>query len=374
VLSFSRFWAIVIKEFLQMRRDRLTLGMIAVLPIIQINLFGYAINSDPRHLKTVVLAAEYSEFTRSLVSGLQQSGYFDPLPGIADEAAAAAALQQGRAHFVISIPADFSQRLVRGETPSILVEADGIDPTATGNAIATLNQLALNVLDRDLHGPLEPLRAHTPFSVQLHRRFNAAGVTQHNIIPGLIGVILSMTMVMMTSLSITRERERNTLENLLSSPVHALEVVCGKMLPYVLVGLAQCSLTLLLARLLFAVPFAGPLALAYAAALLLILANLAVGIAISNLARNQLQAMQMTFFYFLPSVLLSGFMFPFQGMPAWARACGNLLPLTYFNRMIRGILLKGNGWAEAWPHIWPLMLFIAVMMAIGIALYRGTLE
>jgi ABC-2 type transport system permease protein len=227
----------------------------------------------------------------------------------------------------------------------------------------------------DLRGVLAPLaEGPPPFEVRVHRLYNPEGLTQHNIVPGLMGIILTMTMVMMTGLAITRERERGTMENLLAMPVQPLEVMSGKIVPYIFIGLIQATIILIAAVSLFAVPFFGSVLVLYAVALLFIAANLTVGITLSSLAKNQLQAMQLTFFYFLPSILLSGFMFPFRGMPEWAQALGSLVPATYFMRLVRGILLKGNGWVELWPNIWPMMLFTVVLMAVAVKFYRRTLD
>ncbi|MEF9996073.1 MAG: ABC transporter permease [Burkholderiaceae bacterium] len=373
--SWSRWWAMLQKEFLQLRRDRVTFAMIVGIPIIQLTLFGYAINTDPRHLPTAIVSADHSEFTRSLVTGLQSSSYFKVLPQAFDEAAAAQALAEGRVTFVINIPPDFSRRLVRGERPALLVEADAADPMAAGNAIAALDGISRAALGKDLQGPLAELAGRpAPLEIQVHRLYNPEAITQYNIVPGLMGVILTMTLVMMTALAITRERERGTMENLLAMPVTPLEVMTGKIVPYIVIGLIQAAIILAAAWLVFDVPFQGGLATLTLAALLFIACNLSVGIAMSSLAANQLQAMQFTIFYFLPNILLSGFMFPFQGMPGWAQAIGNLLPLTYFNRVVRGILLKGNGWVELWPSLWPMMLFLLVVMAVAVRFYRRTLD
>jgi ABC-2 type transport system permease protein len=257
----------------------------------------------------------------------------------------------------------------------LLVEADATDPVATGNAISAVNQLALTVLAHDLTGPLAPLAA-TPgaFEVRIHPRYNPEAVTQYNIVPGLMGVILTMTMVMMTGLAITRERERGTMENLLATPATALEVMTGKIVPYILIGLLQITIVLGLAKLLFEVPMQGSLITLYVAVLLFIAANLTLGLTFSSLAQNQLQAVQMTFFFFLPSILLSGFMFPFRGMPRWAQVIGEALPLTHFLRIVRGVLLKGNGWTEAFPDAWPIALFMLVVIAVGLRFWRSTLD
>ncbi len=373
--SGARWWSVVRKEFLQLRRDRITFAMIVMIPIMQLTLFGFAINSDPKHLPTALIVNDHSEFTRTFVEGMKASGYFDVVGELPDEEAGRAALARGQVQFVLNIPSDFTRRLLRGERPALLLEADATDPSATGNALVAALQLPQSVAQKDLLGPLAPLAGgQMPFEVQLHRLYNPEGITQYNIVPGLIGVILSMTLVMMTGLAITRERERGTMENLLATPVRPIEVMSGKMVPYVFIGLIQVSIILLAARFVFHVPFEGSVVSSYLAALLFIAANLTVGITLSSLAQNQLQAMQLTMFYFLPNILLSGFMFPFQGMPRWAQFIGQLLPLTHFNRLIRGILLKGNSWVDLWPSIWPLLLFTVVVMAVAVRFYRRTLD
>ncbi|HEV8107123.1 MAG TPA: ABC transporter permease [Burkholderiales bacterium] len=373
--SFSRWWGIVLKEFLQLRRDRITFGMIVGMPIIQIVLFGYAINTDPKHLPTAVVISEQSEFTRSYLAAMKTSGYFDFVAELQNEEAARAALARGDIQFVVNFPADFTRRLLRGERPALLIEADATDPAAAGAAIASVRELAASVARKDLKGALAPLAGGAaPFEVRVHKLYNPEGLTQHNIVPGLMGVILTMTMVMMTGLAMTRERERGTMENLLATPAQPLEVMTGKIVPYIFIGLIQSTLILLAARYLFFVPFVGSLTVLYVVALLFIAANLTVGITLSSLAQNQLQAMQLTFFYFLPTMLLSGFMFPFQGMPAWARAIGEVMPATHFMRLVRGILLKGNAWADLWPNIWPLIVFTVVVMAFAVIFYRKTLD
>ncbi|MBN3811961.1 ABC transporter permease [Paraburkholderia sp. Ac-20347] len=373
--SVTRWWSIVLKEFLQLKRDRVTFAMIVGLPIIQLTLFGYAINTDPKHLPTAIVIHDDSPFARSFVAGMKNSDYFDVIETLPDEAAAQHALARGSVQFVLSVPVDFSRRLLRGERPALLVEADAADPTAITTALAALPGLVAPAAAKDLTGPLARLNG-TPaaFDVQIHRLYNPEGITQYNVVPGLMGVILTMTMVMMTGLAITRERERGTMENLLATPVLPIEVMTGKIVPYVAIGLVQASIIVLAARYVFHVPFAGSLVALYLSALLFIAANLTVGITLSSLAQNQLQAMQLTVFYFLPSLLLSGFMFPFAGMPRWAQWIGGVLPLTYFNRLVRGILLKGNGWADLWPSVWPLAVFTAIVMAIAVRFYRRTLD
>jgi ABC-2 type transport system permease protein len=373
--SFTRFWAVVIKEFIQMRRDRLTFGMMVGIPMVQLILFGYAINSNPKHLPTAVYAADNSPFSRTIIWGLQNSSYFD----ITREAHSAAEihelLAQGRVQFALTVPVDFSRKLLRGEKPDLLLEADATDPSAVGYAMAAVNQLATSVINRDLTGPLARLQAGAPpFNLVTHQHYNPESISQYNIVPGLMGVMLTMTMIIITGLAITRERERGTMENLLSTPAHPGEVIVGKIVPYIMVGYVQVFLVLVAARYLFDVPMLGSVPLLLLLVLLFITANLAVGILFSTVARNQLQAVQMAFFFFLPSLLLSGYMFPFRGMPGWAQDLGECLPLTHFLRVVRGILLKGNGLTECLPDLWPIALFLAVVLAVAVRRYRQTLD
>ena len=373
--TFHRLWAIVLKEFIQMKRDRLTFAMMVGIPLIQLLLFGFAINSDPKHLPTAIRAADQGPFARTLVAALKQSDYFLLVREAVDEAEVQRLLQLGEVQFVINIPEGFTRNLLRGEQPTVLIEADATDPAATGPALAAVRAIADRVLNRDLTGPLARLRAKAgPVNFQIHAHYNPENITQYNVVPGLMGVVLTMTMVVITALAITRERERGTMENLLATPVRPVEVMVGKILPYIAVGYIQMTLILLAARFIFNVPMIGSLALLYAVSLLFIAANLAVGITFSTLAQNQLQAVQMAFFFFLPSILLSGFMFPFRGMPEWAQWIGSALPNTHFLRIARGILLKGNGLAAISPEIWPLLLFLAVAMTIGVKRYRQTLD
>lgn len=373
--SAARLLAVIIKEFIQLRRDRLTFAMMIGIPLIQLTLFGFAINGDPKHLPTVIVAHEQGVFSRSLVAAMRNSEYFQIVQTDAGDGAADEMLARGEVQFVLTIPADFSRRLLRGEKPVLLLEADATDPAATGNAFNTIQHLAQTALNHDLLGPLLNLQAGAaPFELRVHPRYNPEGITQYNIVPGLTGVILTMTMIMMTALAVTREVERGTMENLLATPVRPLEVLVGKIAPYIAIGYVQMTIILLAAHFIFHVPFVGSLPLLLACATLFISANLTVGITISSVARNQTQAMQMTFFFFLPSLLLSGFMFPFRGMPVWAQYIGELLPLTHFLRLIRGVMLKGNAAAELWPNVWPLLLFIFVVMGVGLKRFRKTLD
>lgn len=373
--SLARMLAVFIKEFQQMLRDRPTFAMAVGVPVLQLVLFGYAINTDPKGLPTAVVSQDTGPMARSLVAALQNSGYFRVTHRPASEAQGDALVEAGEVQFMVVIPPDFSRRLVRGERPALLVSADATDPAAGGNALAALAQAGSQALAADLQGPLAGLRGRDPpFEWRVHRRYNPEGLSRYNIVPGLVGTILTMTMVMLTGLAMTRERERGTMENLLATPVRPIEVMLGKILPYVLIGYVQLGVILLAAWGLFEVPMVGSFALLMAMIGVFMLANLAVGFTFSTLARNQLQALQATFFFFLPSILLSGFMFPFRGMPRWAQMLGEVLPLTHFLRIVRGILLKGNGLVALLPELWPMLAFLGVAGAVALARYRQTLD
>ncbi len=371
--SWSRWLGILIKEFVQLKRDRLTFAMIVGIPLVQLMLFGFAINTDPKHLPTVVVNGDPSPFSRDLIGALQRSDYFKVVAGDLTQREADEWIARGDAQFVITIPAGFTRQLLRGDKPSLLLQADAADPVAAGAALSVLPQIGNKVLKPDLPGTLRR-PDNALFEIRVHRRYNPEGITAYNIVPGLMGVILTMTMVLMTGLAMTRERERGTFENLLSTPALPVEVMTGKIIPYVMIGLLQVTLVLTASRFIFQVPMVGSLLQLYVAVLLFILANLTLGITISSVARNQLQAMQMTFFFFLPSMLLSGFMFPFRGMPAWAQAVGNVLPLTHFLVLVRGILLKGVDVTMLWPHVAAIIAFMTGVLALGLKTFRRTLD
>ena len=373
--SASRLIAMIIKEFIQMKRDRLTFAMMVGIPLIQLTLFGFAINSDPKHLPTAILSYDNSEFSRAIISALQTSGYFELTLTAADPEQVDRLLDQGKVQFVVEIPPDFGTRLMRAERPPMLVMADATDPAATGNAVGALQRILDQVMTQTLKGPLSSLvPAPGPVELRVHRRYNPEGLTQHNIVPGLMGTILTMTMIIMTALAVTRERERGTMENLLAMPVRPTEVMLGKLAPFILVGAVQVVVIMVASRLLFAVPMLGdPLAL-IAGMIIFITANLAVGFLFSTLARNQLQAMQMSFFFFLPSILMSGFMFPFRGMPGWAQIIGEGLPLTHFLRVVRGVMLKASSFPQIWPDLWPMAAFLLAVSVLAVTRYRQTLD
>ncbi|OHC79112.1 MAG: mannose-1-phosphate guanyltransferase [Rhodoferax sp. RIFCSPLOWO2_12_FULL_60_11] len=373
--SFARVAAIIVKEFQQMLRERLTFAMAIGVPVMQLILFGYAINNDPKGLPTALVAYDNGPLARSLVASIQNTGYFHIVAQPATEVQAERLLETGEVQFVLAIPPDFSRRVVRGEKPAVLVAVDATDPSAASNAIAALGQITPLALAHDLQGALAGLQPREPpFELRIHRRYNPEGLTRYNIVPGLIGTILTMTMVMLTSLAMTRERERGTMENLLATPVRPFEVMVGKITPYIIIGYVQLSVIILAAIVLFGVPILGSLTLLMFVIGLFMLANLGVGFTFSTLATNQLQAMQMTFFFFLPSMLLSGFMFPFRGMPGWAQGLGEMLPLTHLLRAVRAIMLKGASLSEVVPNLWPMALFLLVVGAIALKRYRQTLD
>jgi ABC-2 type transport system permease protein len=373
--STSRVLAVLSKEFTQLRRDRLTYAMILVLPVIQLLLFGYAINDTPRHLPAAVLVQEDTVFARSMLAAIRNSAFFDLTTQARSPSELDTLLRRGDVQFAITIPGDFTRRVIRGDDPQILVEADASDPTATGAAVAALAGLPAQALARDLHGlPAARGVGAQPFSVVIHNRYNPDSVSAYNIVPGLLGVILSMTLVMMTALAVTRERERGTMEFLLATPVEPLEVMVGKLAPYVIVGVTQTVIVLTLAKFLFQVPMQGGWIALGLGILLFIVGSLALGFLISTVARNQLQAMQMAMFYILPSILLSGFMFPFRGMPGWAQVVGTAIPVTHFLRIVRGALLKGQTLGDSWTSLAALGVFVCVVSALAIARYQRTLD
>lgn len=372
---FNRLLAMIIKEALQLRRDRLTFAMMFAMPIMQLILFGFAINNDPKGLPTAVLTADHSSITRALISTMGNTGYFSFTNAVSTEQEADELLQRGAVQFIITIPGDFTRKLIRHEKSQIVIEADATDPATISGALAAVNQAASQTLVRELSGPLATYRASTtPVDVLLHRRYNPEGITRFNVVPGLLGVILTMTMVMMTALAVTRERERGTMENLLAMPVRAIEVMVGKITPYILIGAVQVLVILVAARLLFGVPFEGSIALFAIATLLFITVNLALGFTFSTVAQNQLQAMQMSFFFMMPSILLSGFAFPFRGMPGWAQVIGEALPVTHFLRIVRGLMLKGASFDQVAAEMAALGLTLVIVASVAISRYRETLD
>lgn len=364
--SLSRVLAVLMKEFIQMRRDRLTFAMMIGIPLVQLLLFGYAINTDPRHLPTQIELGDDGPAVRAIIAGMEMSEYFE-IQGVISPGAADETLRTNDTTFILVVSPDFERDLLRGERPDILLDVDASDPVAAGAGAGAFPQIVANAT-------AQFATATTAANPVIHRRYNPAGETAMNIVPGLLGIILTMTMAMMTSMALTKEAERGTLETLLATPTRPLEVMAGKIAPYVLVGAMQVALMLLAARYLFGVPFLGGAFAFTVAVAIFILVNLSLGFLFSTLARTQMQAMQMTFFVFLPSILLSGFMFPFAGMPAWARMMGEVIPTTHFIRAVRSIMLKGADLSDVRPDLWPLMLIFLVIATLALTRYRRTLD
>ena len=372
---FRRIWAMIVKEFVQMRRDRMTFASMLFVPVLQLTLFGYAINTDPKHLPAAVLSRDDGPLTRAVLQAMKNTDYFDFREQVRSSDELDRLVRSGSVQFAIEIPASFERDVRRGDRPAILVIADATDPVATGNAIASLQGLVDSALKRELRGPDAPvIKAQSPFEITLQRRYNPEGITQLNIVPGLLGVVLTMTMMMYTALAVTREIERGTMENLLSMPIKPVEIMIGKIVPFVLVGFVQMTIILVAARYLFDVPIMGSVALLVALSTLFAASNLAVGYTFSTVAQNQLQAVQMTFFFFLPNFLLSGYAFPFRGMPQWAQVLGEALPLTHFIRIVRGIMLKGSGFADMRTDVAALAIFMLAAMGLALLRFRRTLD
>ncbi len=373
--SVTRLRAIIAKEFIQILRDRSTFGMIFMMPIIQLMLYGYAINTNPRMLPTALVSADQSTYVRSITTALQNTQYFKIIAQPPTEAEAEDMMAKGEVQFIIEIPQQFSRELLRGKNPSVLVIADATDPVAVGNAIGSLDRINQTALSRDLSDAPASLQPRLPpFQITVHNRYNPEGLTAYNIIPGLIALLLNMTLISMTAVAMTRERERGTLENLLAMPARPVEVMIGKISPFIIIAYLQTFVILLAACVLFDLPIEGnPLLLGLAMSVY-IAANLGIGFTISTFATNQLQAMQMTFFYFMPSLLLSGFLFPFRGMPEWAQIVGSIFPMTHALRILRGIVLKGLGPGDIWPEIWPMLVFLVFIGFAALKRYRETLD
>jgi ABC-2 type transport system permease protein len=371
----SGFWrktyAVLVKEFIQLKRDRVSFAMIIMVPLVQLMLFGYAINTTPRDLPTAVLLQETSDLSRSILAALKNTRYFKITQLPRTEAEMDRLLASGQVLFGVEIPANFERAVRRGDSPSMLVEADATDPVASGSALSALGELMQTALahDRDI-----PSLTPTPFQIRVHPRYNPAAVTQLNIVPGLVGTILTMTMLIFTALSVTREIERGTMENLLSMPISPTEIMLGKIIPYILVGFVQASMIIGIGVFLFGVPMIGNLGLLAALSTLFIAANLSIGYTFSTIAQNQLQAMQMTIMFFLPNILLSGFLFPFAGMPRWAQWVGEALPLTHYLRITRSIMLKGSAMADLRHDAIALFILMLVAMTIAVTRFRRTLD
>ncbi|MEO1118097.1 MAG: ABC transporter permease [Pseudomonadota bacterium] len=363
------------KELVQMRRDRLTFAMMFGIPIIQLVLFGFAINLDPKRLPSALLIEEQTPIVRTLITALETSGYYDFVLQTSDPRESAELLARGKVAFVVSIPSGFTRALLRGERPQLLIEADASDPAATSNAVGRAETILERALRHERLSTGSTLAGSpAPFELVVHSHYNPEGKTSYNIVPGLLGVILTMTLVMITGMAMTREAERGTLENLLAMPARPGEVMVGKILPYVLVGSAQTAVILVAAKLLFGVPFVGALWLLLLGVAIFVIANLSLGFTFSTIAQSQMQAMQLTFFFFLPSLLLSGFMFPFRGMPAWAQTIGEVLPLTHFLRVVRGVMLKDASLLQLTQPLLAMSAFTVVVMAVAMLRYKRTLD
>lgn len=373
--SIQRLKAIIKKEFIQLKRDRATLVMIIMLPIVQLLLFGYAINTDPKHLPTAVISQDNSFLSRSIIAGMQNAEYFKITQNINSDEEGNNLLKQGKVLFVISIPDNFTRDVIRGTKPDILLQADATDPTAISGAVSALNGITEKAIKENLKGNLSYLKNKSPaFSIITHKMYNPEGFTRYNIVPALIGLVLIFTGVMMTALAITRERERGTMENLLSMPVKPLEVMIGKIMPFIFIGLFQAGMVMLIAHFLFGIPIFGSISVLMLCSLLFIVCNLAIGFLISTVAKNQTQALQMSVFVIMPSIIMTGFMFPFEGMPVWAQTIGKGIPLTYFLRIARGIMLKGAGFVDILPNLWPLMMIVLILTAFTMKVYKNTLD
>jgi ABC-2 type transport system permease protein len=375
MMFLKRLSAMMVKEARQLRRDRMTFAMMFGIPIMQLILFGFAINADPKGLPTAVIAYEHSSLSRALLAAISNTNYFSITHAPTSEVEANRLLQEGAVQFVITIPDDLTRKLVRGEKTSLLVEADATDPATIGPALAAVNAAVGQTLARELMGSLTKHQASPPaIAITLHRRYNPEGITRYNIVPGLLGIILTMTMVMMTALAVTRERERGTMENLLAMPLGPMEVMMGKIIPYIVIGVFQVAVVLVAAKLLFGVPFEGNPLLFGCATFLFVTVNLAIGYTFSTIAQNQLQAVQMSFFFLMPAILLSGFAFPFRGMPGWAQMIGEALPATHFIRIVRGIMLKGTSIDQVATELAILCLMLVLVSALAISRYRVTLD
>jgi ABC-2 type transport system permease protein len=366
-----RTWGMLVKEFIQLRRDRVSFAMIIMIPLVQLILFGYAINTNPRNLPTAVLLQEQSDLGRSILAALENTKYFKITELPHSEAELDQLLVSGKVLFAVEIPANFERAVRRGDRPAMLVAADGTDPVASGSALGALSQIVQSALDHDRGLPES---GAPPFEIRTHVRYNPAGLSQLNIVPGLVGTILTMTMLIFTALSVTREIERGTMETLLAMPITPLEIMLGKIAPYVLVGFVQASLIIGIGIALFGVPLQGSLLLLALLSTLFITANLAIGYTFSTIAQNQLQAMQMSLMFFLPNILLSGFMFPFAGMPVWAQWIGEALPLTHYLRVVRSIMLKGSSLSALQNDAAALFVLTLVAMGIAVTRFRRTLD
>lgn len=375
IISFSRIRAVLLKEFVQMRRDRMTFAMMVGIPIMQLIMFGFAINTDPRHLPTALIDRDHSTFSRSVIAAAENSTFMDIAYRPESEDEAEKLIREGKVNFIFIIPENFSRDLVRGDNPQLLIVADATDPSASAGAVNSMNEIVRSGLRRDLSGTLSFAAQGPPtVDVVLHKRYNPAAITQYNIIPGLLAIIIAMTMTMITAVAITREKERGTMENLLAMPIKPIEMMIGKISPYVIIGYVQACIVLLASQFVFEIPIAGSLIVLFAGVTVYIIVNLMIGFLFSSIAKTQMQAMQMTFFMLLPQILLSGFLFPFLGMPGWAQAIGQALPATHFMRIMRGVMLKGADGVDLISSFWPLGVIMLVVGSVAMLRYQRTLD
>jgi ABC-2 type transport system permease protein len=368
---WRRCYAMVVKEFIQLRRDRVSFAMIVMIPIMQLLLFGYAINTTPRHLPTAVLLQEDSDLGRSILKALENTAYFHFVREVRDVREFDDLLLSGKVLFGVEIPRGFERAVRRGDHPALLVAADATDPVAASSALSALGTITQTALEHDLFAGDPP---SMPFEIRAHARYNPAASSRLNIVPGLVGTILTMTMLIFTALSVTREIERGTMESLLSMPIKPVEIMFGKIVPYVLVGFVQAALIISIGILLFGVPVFGSMTLLAVLSVLFITTNLSIGYTFSTVAQNQLQAMQLSIMFFLPSILLSGFMFPFLGMPAWAQYVGECLPLTHYLRIVRAIMLKGSTLENLRYDTLALIALMLFAMTVAVTRFRRTLD
>jgi ABC-2 type transport system permease protein len=368
---WRKTWAVLIKEFIQLKRDRLSFAMIIMIPLLQLMLFGYAINTNPRHLPTAVLTQENTDVSRAILAALQNTDYFKVTQRPRSEAEMDELMAAGKILFGIEIPANFEREVRRGDKPAMLVIADATDPVAAGSAVSALGEVVQTAL---VHERAIPISTELPFEIRAHARYNPAGENQLNIVPGLVGTILTMTMLIFTALSVTREIERGTMENLLSMPITPAEIMLGKIVPYIFVGFVQAFMIVAVGVVLFGVPILGSVTMLALLSTLFIATNLSIGYTFSTVARNQLQAMQMSIMFFLPNILLSGFVFPFAGMPVWAQWIGECLPLTHYLRIVRAIMLKGSSVSDLHYDAVAMLALMLVAMAIAVTRFRRTLD
>jgi len=366
-----RTYAMLAKEFIQLKRDRVSFAMIVAIPVMQLLLFGYAINTTPHNLPTAVLMQEESDVSRSILKAMENTAYFKFTRVVHTEEEFNNLFLSGDVLFGVEIPRGFERAVRRGDKPALLVAADATDPVAASSALASLGPIVQTALEHDRVAG-DP--ANPPFEIRAHARYNPAASSSLNIVPGLTGTILTMTMLIFTALSVTREIERGTMESLLSMPIKPVEVMLGKIIPYVLVGFLQAFLIIALGIFLFGVPMVGSLVLLALLSTLFITANLSIGYTFSTIAQNQLQAMQMSMMFFLPNILLSGFMFPFAGMPLWAQYISEALPLTHYLRIVRAIMLKGSTLANLHYDAAALVMLTLLVMAIALTRFRRTLD